>query len=156
MKTSKVNFRRAGLKNMLFVLIAFVSTAFVACSSDDGDDAQPSNGIDIGTGTFKGKITVFPPQGQSADYFDAIVHVSKSGDNKLNVTPKSGEAYSIATAKVFQVEYSSAGNGLQTVTAVTGSPEGLFIYNDQNKSLNLITKEQSASDVVFSFEGTKQ
>lgn len=47
-------------------------------------------------------------------------------------------------------------NDLQGVTAVPGSPEGLFLYNNQNKSLNMITEKQSATEVTFSFEGTKQ
>lgn len=155
MKKSKVNFRKTALASMLFVLMTLVATAFVACSSDD-DDAQPSGGMDIATGTFKGKITVYPPQSQSIEYFDAEVTVAKVSDKQLKVTPKSGQPYSIATAKTFQVEYSSAGTDLQTVTAVAGSPEGLFLYNQQNKSLNLITEEQSASEVAFAFEGTKQ
>lgn len=134
----------------------------VGCGSDDGPTPNPGpptgGDISIAVGTFKGSITVYPPDNSpSAEYFDAEVTVTKVSNNQLKVTAKAGEPYSIVTPKTFNVNYSSAGmNDLQGVTAVPGSPEGLFLYNNQNKSLNMITEKQSATEVTFSFEGTKQ
>jgi len=150
-------------KNVLNTLTKTVSVfllavAAVSCGGDDSAPVIPGTGgdISIATGTFKGKITVYPAEGSSTEYFDAEVTVTKISDNQLKVTPKAGEPYSVASAKTFQVDYSSAGGDNIYVTAVTGSPEGHFIYNHSNKSLNTLTEQQTASEVIFAFEGTKQ
>lgn len=142
----------ATLKSFFLGLTTLVlaSVLFVGCSKSDNEPGGTSTGISGAVGTFKGKLTVYTTP--SVEYFDAIVSVSKAADNKLTVTVKSGEVYSLVQPKTFQVNTV----GALSITAVTGSPEGHFIYTHENKSLNLITMKQSATEIQFAFEGTKQ
>lgn len=153
-------------KNALIIKITKTISVFllvvtaVSCGSDDGPVTPgiDKGDISIATGTFTGTITVYVPGQTAKEYFNAEVTVTKVSDNQLKVTPKSGQAYSVAAPKTFQVVYSYAAGqaDLQSVTHVAGSPEGVFVYNNQNKSLGVGTEQQSASEVTFSFDGTKQ
>lgn len=153
-------------KNVLITKLTKTVSVFllvvtaISCGSDDNPITPgiDKGDISIATGTFKGTITVYVPEETAKEYFNAEVVVTKVSDSQLKVTPKSGQAYSVATPKTFNVTYSYAAgqSDLQSVTHVAGSPEGAFVYNHQNKSLNVGTMQQSANEIEFSFEGTKQ
>lgn len=137
----------------LFVLMAVAAftLSFNSCSKDDGPG---SGGIDMAAGTFKGKLTLYPANGQSSEHFDAIVTVSKAGEGKLTVTPKAGESYSNASPKTIPVTTEGLGN--LGVSNVAGAVEAIFVYKADIKSLNLVTKQQASTENTFAFEGTKQ
>ncbi len=151
----KVNTKIAFL-GMLSVLT--LGTITVSCnSSDDNVSQEPTKGtIDAAVGTYKGKIYTSDTNGVY-EWFDAIVVVTKEGSNKLKVAAKSGEEYSYVTPKTFTVETGAFfGENTQDIVSLTGSLEGIFHYYGSNKNINVITAEQSATDVWFDFEGVKQ
>ena len=151
----KVNTKIAFL-GMLSVLT--LGTITVSCnSSDDNVSEEPTKGtIDAAVGTYKGKIYTSDTNGTN-EWFDAIVVVTKEGSNKLKVAAKSGEEYSYVTPKTFTVETGAFfGENTQDIVSLTGSLEGIFHYYGSNKNINVITAEQSATDVYFDFEGVKQ
>ena len=151
----KVNTKIAFL-GMLSVLT--LGTITVSCnSSDDNVSQEPTKGtIDAAVGTYKGKIYTSDTNGVY-EWFDAIVVDTKEGSNKLKVAAKSGEEYSYVTPKTFTVETGAFfGENTQDIVSLTGSLEGIFHYYGSNKNINVITAEQSATDVWFDFEGVKQ
>jgi len=151
----KVNTKIAFL-GMLSVLT--LGTITVSCnSSDDNVSQEPTKGtIDAAVGTYKGKIYTSDTNGVY-EWFDAIVVVTKEGSNKLKVAAKSGEEYSYVTPKTFTVETGAFfGENTQDIVSLTGSLEGIFHYYGSNQNINVITTEQSATDVYFDFEGVKQ
>lgn len=146
----KVNLK-VSVASMLLLLVA--GLVFTGCGKDSTPPVPGTGGsIDAAIGTFKGKLTIYPPTGGSTDYFDAVVNVTKVSNEQLKVSAKSGEAYSIASSKTFTVN----NMGGQAITHKTGSIEGHFIYKLDLKSLMVVTEQQAAEEVVFSFEGTKQ
>ncbi|MGB7526634.1 hypothetical protein [Sphingobacterium cellulitidis] len=107
-------------------------------------------------GTYKGKLYTSDTNGVY-EWFDAIVIVTKEGSNKLKITAKSGEEYSYVTPRTFTVETGAFfGENTQDIVSFTGSLEGIFHYYGFNQNINVITTEQSATDVYFDFEGVKQ
>lgn len=151
----KVNTKIAFL-GMLSVLT--LGTITVSCnSSDDNVSQEPTKGtIDAAVGTYKGKLYTSDTNGVY-EWFDAIVIVTKEGSNKLKITAKSGEEYSYVTPKTFTVETGAFfGENTQDIVSLTGSLEGIFHYYGSNQNINVITTEQSATDVYFDFEGVKQ
>lgn len=149
MKAVKSNLQRSKLFSISLILC--VLTFITSCSKDDNDPDQPTAiKIEEAVGTFKGKITVFASP--SKDYYDAEVTVVKEGNDRLKVTAKTGTPYANATAKSFQAE----NIGDIAISSTTGSVEGKFLYTLKNKSLIVVTEDQSASDITFSFEGVKQ
>ena len=147
-------------KISLFLIVTSISLGFTNCSSDDDSPSNPNQGtgnIDIALGNFKGRIQINNPDLSTNEYFDAEVIVTKIDNEKLRVTPKTGQPYSSANPKTFTVLYNSAPNNqLMSVQSIPGSLEGYFIYSHNNTSLNIATIRQSATEVTFSFEGTKQ
>lgn len=151
----KVNIKIAFL-GMLSVLT--LGTITVSCnSSDDNVSQETTKGtIDAAVGTYKGKLYTSNTNGVY-EWFDAIVIVTKEGSNKLKITAKSGEEYSYVTPKTFTVETGAFfGENTQDIVSLTGSLEGIFHYYGSNQNINVITTEQSATDVYFDFEGVKQ
>ncbi|WP_322970688.1 hypothetical protein [Faecalibacter sp. LW9] len=151
--------------NTKFALLALASvltlgTLTTSCSNDDDNGyEQPAQGtIDAAVGTYKGKL--YSPSynpGDQNEWFDAIVIVTKEGDNKLKVAPKPNESYSFVTPKTFTVETCACfGENTQDVVSLTGSLEGIFHYYGSNKNISVSTDEQSATDVHFRFDGVKQ
>ncbi|MCY1492584.1 hypothetical protein D9M68_263910 [compost metagenome] len=67
------------------------------------------------------------------------------------MTPKSGEAYSNLTPKTIKV-YNLGGDILVDGDA----PAGTFAYRASSKALLALTKQQAATDITFTFSGTKQ
>lgn len=149
--------------NTKFALLALASvltlgTLTTSCSNDDDNGSeQPAQGtIDAAVGTYKGKLSSYDSNGYY-DWFDAIVIVTKEGNNKLKVTAKSGEEYSYVTPKTFTVETGAFfGENTQDIVSLTGSLEGIFHYYGSNKNISVSTDVQSATDVHFRFEGVKQ
>ena len=144
----------------LGILAAFTfGTVATSCSKNDDNDGyeQPAEGtIDAAVGTYKGKLSTSDTNGVY-EWFDAIVIVTKEGSNKLKVAAKSGEEYSYVTPKTFTVETGAFfGENTQDIVSLTGSLEGIFHYYGSNQNINVITNEQSATDVYFDFEGVKQ
>lgn len=142
---------KVSLVSLLFMVVA--GLVFTGCGKD-GNPPVPGTGgsIDAAVGTFKGKLTVYPPAGGSTDYFDAVINVTKVNGEQLKVSAKSGEDYSIVSPKTFNV-YNMGG---QAVMHKTGSVEGHFIYKLDLKTLMTLTEQQAADEVTFAFEGTKQ
>lgn len=131
-----------------FIVIVLMGSLFLSCkSSDDNDDPTPTSGqsIDPVLGTFKGTIRI-----ATQDYYNAIVVVTKVDASHIKVQPKSGEVYSVATAKVL-----SAVNPVG-VGVVGNDPEGSVNYLISTKALQISTKKTAATDVEFYYEGTKQ
>ncbi|WP_316811468.1 hypothetical protein [Pedobacter heparinus] len=137
-------------KPLTFLLF---SAVLLASCGKDKDKATPTTGsIDIAVGTFKGKISVFdrPTSPSNAEYFDAIVTVAKVGDNQLQITPKSGEAYSDATPRTYTITEKFEG------TIGSTSTTGSFIYKNSDKSMAASGVKVSANERGFVFEGVKQ
>jgi len=150
----KVNTKIAFLGILTALTFGTVATS---CNSDDDAYEQPTQGsIDAAVGTYKGKLYTSDTNGIN-EWFDAIVVVTKEGSNKLKITAKSDEEYSYVTPKTFTVETCACfGENTQDIVSLTGSLEGIFHYYGSNKNINVITAEQSATDVWFNFEGVKQ
>ncbi len=145
--------KKINLKRLSFapVCIFILGMLLGGCSKDD-NDTPGSNNIDIAVGTFKGNLTVFdrPSSPSSQIYYNAIVTVTKVGDNQLKVTAKTGEAYSDATPATFtDARYQ---NGIVQSNTVSGS----LVYLGSNKELSVTTDKQTATDRSFTFTGTKQ
>lgn len=135
-------------------IVVFALFGLASCSSDD-NSSGPGNGsgnIDAAVGTYKGKITLANGPASGQEYFNATIIITKASNNKLKVEPKSGEAYSNLTPKTMQV-YNNSNQGILSDGNI---PEGNFIYTMSSKSLTVQTKEQSTTDAIFTFEGTKQ
>lgn len=139
-----------------------LGTLTTSCSNSDDNEEfeQPAQGsIDAAVGTYKGRLYTSPSNAASGVYewFDATVIVTKEGVNKLKIVPKSGEPYSFVTPKIFTVETGAFfGENTQDIVSLSGSLEGFFHYYGSNQNINVSTNEQSATDVYFDFEGTKQ
>lgn len=135
-------------------------TITTSCSKDNNDGyEEPAKGtIDAAVGTYKGKLTTTAPNPYDKfEWFDAIVQVTKEGNNKLKIAVKSGEQYSFVTGKTFTVETGAFfGENTKDIVSLSGSLEGIFHYYGANKNINVITNEQSEADVHFVFEGVKQ
>ncbi|MCW8312763.1 hypothetical protein ACR78Z_10655 [Sphingobacterium thalpophilum] len=135
---------KSGVKTGILA-IAFLSFA-VGCSKDDDNVPKPVEDIQAAIGTFKGTIHV-----AGRDYYNAIVMVTKEGDDLVKVAAKSGELYSAVTPKVFKVQ-----NISNIHISYSGGPSGSFTYLLDTKSLVVSTEKEAAADVSFNFEGTKQ
>ncbi len=135
---------QTGLKGKLMALALL--GIVVACSKDNDGSPKPSNDIQAAVGTFKGKIRV-----AEQDYFNAVVIVSKEGDDKLKVAAKTGEAYSAVTPKVFKVQNIS---NIHISSSV--NPSGSLTYTMDSKAVHISTNKEAATDVEFYFQGTKQ
>lgn len=140
-----------------------LETLTTSCSNSDDNEGfeQPAPGtIDPAVGTYKGRLYTSPSNAGADDvheWFDAVVIVTKEGDNKLKVVPKSGEPYSYVTPKTFTVETGAFfGENTQDIVSFVGSLEGIFHYYGSNQNIYVSTDEQSATDVYFDFEGAKQ
>lgn len=143
--------------NAKIALLAFASvltlgTLTTSCSKDDKDGhEQPKKGtIDDAVGTYKGKLRASDLD--QYEYFDAVVIVTKVDDQHLRVAPKSGEAYSSVTPKTFKVDHSFGGN----IQSVSGILEGYFWYTSDVKTLEMATRQQAQTDVIYLFDGVKQ
>lgn len=152
----KVNTKIAFLGILAALTFGTVATS---CSSDDDDYDQPAQGsIDVAVGTYKGKL--YTPRSYSGDkyeWFDAIVIVTKEGNDKLKIAAKEGEEYSFVTPKTFTVETGAFfGANTQDIVSLSGSLEGSFHYYGSNKNISVLTKEQSETDIYFTFDGVKQ
>lgn len=131
-------------------IVVFAVMSMVSCSSDDSSNGPNGGGsIDAAVGTFKGTFRTV--NGESQTYFDATLIVTKVSNTELRVAPKTGEAYSNYTPKTIKV-YNLAGDILVDGDVAAGT----FAYRASSKALQVLTKEQAASDITFSFEGTKQ
>lgn len=151
--------KKINLKLSLLAICAMVTLGAIttSCSKDkDGTEQLAKGNVDAMVGSYKGKVTVFqelPGSGAKRDFFDAIITVSKVGNDKVKLTAKSGEAYSSITEKTMNVMLIP---GSKNVMAATGDVNGTFIFNAEIKSLTALTQKQAESDVMFAFEGVKQ
>lgn len=152
--------------NTKFALLALATlftlgTVTTSCSKNDDNDGyeHPTQGsIDAAVGTYKGKLysTSYNP-GDQNEWFDAIVIVTKEGDNKLKVAPKPNESYSFVTPKTFTVETGAFfGENTQDIVSLSGSLEGFFHFYGASNNISVSTNEQSETDVHFNFDGVKQ
>ncbi len=130
---------------MILCLAAIVSMIFVGCSKDKNEPIV-SGKIDGIVGSFKGKMVI----GGDAEYFNAIVNVTKVDDGKVKATVKTGEAYSRATAKTFPVQ------NVSNIHISGQGPMGSITYKLDDKNIQISTESEASSDVEFYFEGTKQ
>lgn len=135
-------------------------TFITSCNKDDNDlYEQPQQGtIDVAVGTYKGKLYTRPSNPiDTHEWYDAIVIVTKEGNNKLKVTAKSGEEYSHVTSKTFTVETGAFfGENTQDIASLSGSVEGYCHYYGSNKNLSVTTNKQAATEIEFNFDGVKQ
>ncbi|MBA9071913.1 hypothetical protein GGR22_000039 [Flavobacterium gossypii] len=141
--------KKSILKTVGIVVFAVVS--MVSCSSDDSDGGNGGGSIDAAVGTFKGTFEVLDGPNAGQDYFDATLIITKVSNTELRMTPKSGEAYSNLTPKTIKV-YNLGGDILVDGDA----PAGTFAYRASSKALLALTKQQAATDITFTFSGTKQ
>jgi len=142
--------RKSILKTAGIIAIALFGLA--SCSSDDSNNGPGGGGsIDAAVGTFKGTITITNGPNSGNDIFNATIIVTKASNNKLTITPKSGESYSNLTPKTIQVY-----NNTQGILNDGNTPEGNFIFALSSKTLTVQTKEQLATDAIYTFDGTKQ
>lgn len=153
--------RKLNLKiTMLCVTALFaVSSMVTGCSKKKDDEPTGQGAIDAAVGTYKGKINLYQqiPGDDRWEFFDAIIVVSKEGNDRLQIAPKPGEAYSSVTAKTFTVEAGAFfGQAPVDVIAKAGSVEGMFAYYGSNKTITVITQKQGANEIHYTFEGTKQ
>lgn len=130
-----------------FLAVLFFALVSVAISSCSKDDDGPSGGIDAAVGTYIGTIDLIGDQ----KFFNAIVVVSKVDNEHIKIAAKSGEDYSMVTAKTVKVTNNS-GYSIQTVN----DPNGTFLYVINDKTVTLLTTETQEGDIVFKFDGTKQ
>ncbi len=135
----------------LFTGLVF-SIAFIGCSKDKNNDKPSGNSDEAAAarivGTYKGTIDAST---SNAQYFDAIIIITKESGNKVKIVAKSGEAYSEMTPKIVPIQ-----GILESDNATSEGPQGILIYQAQEKTLKFLSKATSAEDVTYSFEGTKQ
>ncbi|RRN78007.1 hypothetical protein EIM50_16730 [Pseudoxanthomonas sp. SGD-10] len=137
----------------LAALLAF-GLLLTACSKDSADETSKSGKIDDAVGTYKGTMFRY---GSATELFDVILIVTKEGDNKLKITPKSGEVYSDVTPRVFTVEVGDFfGEHPVDVISLSGSVGGYFSYYGESKSVSILSTKLQESDVTYTFEGVKQ
>ncbi|WP_126973109.1 hypothetical protein [Gynurincola endophyticus] len=153
--------RKLNLKiTMLCVTALFaVSSMVTGCSKKKDDEPTGQGAIEAAVGTYKGKISVYEqiPGDNRWEFFDAIIVVSKEGNDKLKIAAKSGEAYSGITSKTFTVEAGAFfGQAPVDVISKIGSVEGMFAYYGSNKTITVVTQKQGANEIHYSFDGTKQ
>ncbi|TDQ73521.1 hypothetical protein [Sphingobacterium yanglingense] len=135
------------MKRNSFLAVMFFACAsliFASCSKDD--DKTPS-GIDAAIGTYIGKIEVIG----GADYFDAIIKVSKVDDSHIKIEAKSGEKYSGVAAKTMKVS-----NTHNISINTLNEPNGSFLYSIDDKTVILLTEQTQKDEIIYSFKGTKQ
>jgi hypothetical protein len=140
------------LKPLTFLAVC-VFFAGLLVSGCKKDDTPGTSNIDVATGTFVGTLKVFdrPTSPSSQEYYNAVVTITKVGDNQLKVTAKTGEAYSDATPKTFtDVRYQSGG------AVQSNSVAGSLAYLERNKEIIVVTEKQAATERSFTFTGTKQ
>lgn len=151
----KVTNKIALLGMLSLLTIGTISTS-CSKSDDNGQEQSSKDTIDPAVGTYVGKLETYF-DGYTQEWYDAVIIVTKVGPNKLKVAPKSGEAYSVVTPKVFTVETGAFfGENTKDIVSLTGSLEGFFNYYGSNKNISVGTDEQAATDIAFEFDGVKQ
>lgn len=126
-------------------------TVATSCSKDNNEYEEPTNGtIDAAVGTYKGKLR--SNDLDQYEHFDAVIIVTKVDNQHVKVVAKSGEAYSGVTSKTFKVEHTYNGN----IDNIDGILEGHFWYTHNVKTLEMGTDKQTATDITYLFDGTKQ
>ena len=134
--------------------LMFMGVLLTGCSKDSSDDAPRTGKIDDAVGTYKGTLynSIL-----LKDYFNAVVIVTKEGDNKLRITAKADEEYSNITPKVFTVEVGDFfGPDPIDVASLTGSVGGFFHYYGESKTISVYSTKLQETDITFDFEGVKQ
>ena len=133
-----------------------------SCSSDDdaGNGWEVVNGdISVAVGTYKGTLYYRSyshiPDIDQYEFYDAILLVTRNGENRIEVKAKSGETYSIITPKTLQVE-SYSYNGKTHVDSVIGEVNGSFSYYPDSQSIYVSTERTGETELNFTFEGVKQ
>lgn len=148
------NLSKKNLKNVLMALFTGLvfCIVFIGCSKDK-NNGEPSGNADEAAaarvvGTYKGTIDA---TNANAQYFDAIIIITKESGNRVKITAKPGEAYSGMTPKIIPIQ-----GILESDDATSEGPQGILIYQAQEKTLKFLSKATSAEDATYSFEGTKQ
>lgn len=137
--------------SLFLCLIVFIGLNY-SCSKEENEPQVKKGKVEDAVGTYKGVLEV-----GSEDYYDAIIEVTKVGDQKLSVKAKVGQPYSNVTSKVFTVEVGDYFNvDPIDLASLSISPEGLFHYDGLAKSIYVSTSKQQETDIKFNFEGTKQ
>ncbi len=127
---------------------------FSGCSKDNGSNPSTKGKIDDAVGTYKGTLSLISEYGE---FYDAIIIVTKEGNDQLKVTAKSGEAYSGVTSKTFQVEVGDFFNQEPIdIVSLSGVTAGLFHYDGKAKTALVNTSKQGPTEINFRFEGDKQ
>ena len=135
------------MKLMYAVVLALVTFAFVGCSKDDDNTVPTSGSIDAAVGTYKGKLDLSNTNGPM---FDKILTVTKVSDNTLKV--EIGDK----TLNIPTKEFKVINNMNVSIQTAGVSPEGTFLFDVKNKTLLCQGEKTSATEVFFTFEGTKQ
>lgn len=133
-------------------IIAIALFGLASCSSDDNNNGPGGGGsIDAAVGTFTGKLTIGNGPNAGQEFFNAKIIVTKASGTQLKIVAKSGEAYSGVTEKTMKV-YNNTGD----IMSDGNIPEGTILYKNSSKALTILTKEQSASDITYLFNGAKE
>ena len=151
--------KKINVKTVVLMVLTF-GVATTSCSKDDNNYEQPKEqtvDIDVAVGTYKG--TLSSGALENYEYFDAVIIVSKQANDKLTVTAKANEPYSKVTPKTFTVKGEVIYNGNSSssdVLSLPGSLQGHLFYYGENKTIEISTTQQSATDIEFRFDGQKQ
>jgi hypothetical protein len=135
------------MRLMYAVVLALVTFAFVGCSKDKDEPIQTGGSIDAAVGTYKGKLDLSNTNGPM---FDKIVTVTKVSDNTLKV--EIGDK----ALKIPTKEFKVINNMNVSIQTAGVSPEGTFLFDVKNKTLLCQGEKTSATEVFYTFEGTKQ
>ena len=134
------------MKLMYAVVLALVTFAFVGCSKDKDEPIQTGGSIDAAVGTYKGSIKIAGVD----KMFDKILVVTKVSDGvlKAEVSDKS--------LKLPVKQFNVVNNMNISIQTAGVSPEGSFLFDVKNKTLLCQGEKTSATEVFYTFEGTKQ
>ncbi len=130
--------------NRFFIAITLVifAVGFTACGDDD-DDTTSNDAVKMVVGTYSGTLRVNAigtPQ-------SAILTISDAGGGKVKLTTDVGNT----TPKEVLVTVLPDG------ATVSGESDAASLgYVSSTKLLIVGTKQQQASDVTYTFEGTKR
>lgn len=151
------------MKKLIFnpitlAVLLLVTTTFLLSSCSKSDDTEPERQrgkIEDAVGSYKGTLRIYEPY-KVSEVYNAILEVSKSGTDALQVKAKAGETYSIITPKTFRVEVTDAFNTNPVdIVSLSGATQGLFHYDGVAKTISVITNKQNDTEIEFQFEGDK-
>jgi len=125
------------------MLLAISTVGFTACSSDDDDDTPASgDAVKMVVGTYMGTMRI-----GSTIFESTTLTIVNAGSSKVTLTTNKGGT----TPKTVLVTMLP-----DNVTVSGDGDTATFGYQSSTKLIIVGTKKQKESDVVYTFEGSKQ